>query len=357
MKRTILPLNHSMNRAFCRRALLLIPLALSCFTVSPPARAVTPPPDGGYPNQNTAEGEDALFDVTFGLNDTAIGYHALYGDTTGNYNTATGSLALESDTTGSTNTAIGYGALASNTTAHNNTASGGDALNHNTTGANNTAEGAFALYSNTVGTSNVAVGFDALFYNTSGDTNIAVGATAGMKVITGSNNIEIGHPGVPGDHNKIRIGKEQTATFIAGIFNATSTGGVPVFINSAGQLGTTTSSARFKEAIEPMDKKSESILALKPVTFRYKHDLGPEDIPQFGLVAEEVEKVNPDLVARDQQGKPSTVRYEAVNAMLLNEFLKEHKAFVEEQRTVQEQGAMIERLQKQVEALTAGRQK
>jgi len=130
-----------------------------------------------------------------------------------------------------------------------------------------------------------------------------------------------------------------------------------VVVNASGQLGVAASSARFKDAIKPMDKASEAILALKPVTFRYKHELDPKGIPQFGLVAEQVEKVNPDLVARDEQGKPYTVRYEAVNAMLLNEFLKEHKAFVEEQRKVQEQGKTIAHLEKQVETLAAGLQK
>src|SRR5205814_4613010 len=157
--------------------------------------------------------------------------------------------------------------------------------------------------------------------------------------------------GVAGEGNTIRIGTTgtQTNTYIAGISGVTVAGGVGVIIDSSGHLGTVVSSARFKDAIKPMDKVSEAILALKPVSFRYKHELDPNGIPQFGLVAEQVEKVNPDLVARDEQGKPYTVRYEAVNAMLLNEFLKEHNAFVEEQRKVQEHGATIARLQKQVE--------
>jgi predicted ribosome quality control (RQC) complex YloA/Tae2 family protein len=140
----------------------------------------------------------------------------------------------------------------------------------------------------------------------------------------------------------------QNSTFIAGIFGVAMSGSV-VVVNSSGKLGVTTSSARFKDEIKPMDKASEAILALQPVTFRYKKDLDPDGIPQFGLVAEQVEKVNPDLVARDEDGKAYTVRYDAVNAMLLNEFLKEHQ-------TVQEQGAIIERLQKQIEALTASLQ-
>src|SRR5439155_22614750 len=158
----------------------------------------------------------------------------------------------------------------------------------------------------------------------------AMGSSAGVNLTTGSNNIDIGNQGVAGDSNTIRIGGHtpnfgfQTATFIAGIYRVAVTGSA-VVVHSSGQLGTAPSSARFKEAIKPMDKASEAILALQPVTFHYKHELDPQGIPQFGLIAEQVEKVNPDLVARDEQGKPYTVRYEAVNAMLLNEFLKEHR--------------------------------
>src|SRR5205823_6191369 len=171
------------------------------------------------------------------------------------------------------------------------------------------------------------------------------GVSAGINLTTGSNNIDISAVGVAGESNTIRIGRvgTHTNTFIAGISGVTVAGGVGVIVDSNGHLGTVVSSERFKDAIKPMDKASEAILALKPVTFHYKHELDPEGIPQFGVVAEQVEKVNPDLVARDDQGKIYTVRYEAVNAMLLNEFLKEH-------RRVQE-------LEKQVEKLTAGLQK
>jgi hypothetical protein len=260
--------------------------------------------------------------------------------------------ALLSNTTGSSNTATGVSALISNTTGSSNTASGIQALNDNTTGGFNTADGSFALFSNTVGNSNTAVGFDALFSNTTGGSNIAVGLAAGADLTTGSNNIDIGNRGVAGESNKIRIGTtgNQTATFIAGISGVTVPRGVGVVIGTGGKLGTTTSSARFKEEIKPMDKASEAILALQPVTFRYKEELDPDGIPQFGLVAEDVEKVNPDLVARDGQGKPYSVRYEAVNAMLLNEFLKEHRRMQNLESTVVEQ-------QRQIKALTVGLQK
>jgi hypothetical protein len=176
-----------------------------------------------------------------------------------------------------------------------------------------------------------------------------LGAFAGNNVTTASNVICIGANVAGNDVND--------SCYIGNIFGATSSGGSAVFVNSNGRLGTMTSSGRFKEGIKPMDKASEALLALKPVTFRYKKELDPEAKSQFGLVAEEVEKVNPDLVVRDKEGKPYSVRYEQVNAMLLNEFLKEHKGFVEEQRKVQEQGATIARLEKQIATLAADLQK
>jgi Chaperone of endosialidase len=214
-----------------------------------------------------------------------------------------------------------------NTTGNLNTATGDNALRSNTTGSGNTATGFDALQSNLTGSGNTATGFDALLHLTTGSGNIALGVNAGFNLTTGNNNIDIGNLGVAGESNTIRIGwgGVQKATFIDGIRGAVVPGGVGVVAGLNGQLGTVTSSARFKEAIKPMDQASEAILALKPVTFRYKHALDPEGIRQFGLVAEEVEKVTPDLVVRDDQGKANTVRYEAVNAMLLNEFLKEHR--------------------------------
>jgi hypothetical protein len=174
-----------------------------------------------------------------------------------------------------------------------------------------------------------------------------LGDSAGFNT-TGRNNIDIGNAGVADESNTIRIGTvgTQTDTYIAGVSGATVPTGVGVIVDANGHLGTTTSSARYKNDIKPMDKASEAILALKPVTFHYRQELDPEGIPQFGLVAEQVEKVNPDLVARDEQGKPYTVRYEAVNAMLLNEFLKEH-------RKVEQQGATIAEFKKEIANLTA----
>src|SRR5436190_5393189 len=339
---------------------LLIALTLAWFALSPRALAVSPAPDGGYANGNTAEGTDALFNLTTGNDNTAVGLDALYNNSTGDANTATGSGALFGNTTGFDNTANGYealfsnttgnrnaatgvGALSSNTTGFNNTANGASTLQFNTTGLdstatgfealqnnssgnNNTATGVQALTANTIGNSNTADGFGALSNNASGNNNIALGNGAGQSLITGDNNIDIGNTGVAAEANTIRIGTvgTQTNAFMAGIFGVTVTKGVSVVIDSTGHLGTKGSSERFKDAIKPMDTASEAILALKPVTFHYKKELDPEGIPQFGLIAEQVEKVNPALVARDDQGKIYTVRYDAINAMLLNEFLKEH---------------------------------
>ena len=205
------------------------------------------------------------------------------------------------------------------------------------------------------------MGIQALNNNTSGSNNTALGALAGQNLTTGNNNIDIGANvlGTAGESGKIRIGKQgtQNGTFIAGIFGVTMTGS-PVVVSSNGKLGISgTSSGRFKTAVKAMDKASEALLALKPVTFRYKEEIDPDGIPQFGLVAEEVEKVNPDLITRDEAGRPTTVRYEAVNAMLLNEFLKEHRKGQEQERKVAGLEATVAQQQKQIEALTLRVQK
>jgi trimeric autotransporter adhesin len=318
---TTLSVINSISRPPLRRGFLLIPLALALawLVLSPMARAVDPPPDGGYPNNNTAEGDDALLNLTTGSHNTAISFKALYSNTTGSNNTANGFNALYSNTTGGSNTAYGFDALFGNTTGRGNTANGFNALFGNTTGVNNTADGWGALAS-----------------NTTGKRNIALGVSAGSTLTTGNSNIDIGNVGVADESSTIRIGTKGTHkdTFIAGINGVTVATGVGVIIGPDGRLGTVVSSARFKDAIKPMDKASEAILALKPVTFRYTHELDPDGIPQFGLVAEQVEKVDPALVARDGQGKAYTVRYEAVNAMLLNEFLKEHRKVEEQEATI-----------------------
>jgi hypothetical protein len=298
---------------------------------------------------------------------TATGVEALHSITTGRHNTANGDGALRDSETGEHNTAVGESALKVNREGSFNTATGAGALYLGPTGSNNTATGYFALRDNQAN-NNTATGFHALANNQTGNNNIAVGYQAGIN-LTGSNNIDIGAFGVSGDSNTIRIGRQglQNSTFIQGIFGNPMSGDV-VVVNSSGKLGVTTSSARFKDNIKPMDKTSEVILALEPVTFRYKEEIDPEGIPQFGLIAEQVEKVNPNLVARDADGKPYTVRYDAVNAMLLNEFLKEHRTVQELKSTVAKQEAIIAKQQKafeatathqqkQIETLTAGLQK
>jgi hypothetical protein len=415
----------------------LITILIVCLASVQNARALSPPPDGGYPGNNTAEGQSALLGLTTGINDTAVGWFSLKSNTDGQLNTAVGSatlfstvhasrntaiggaalfsdtdgfnntavgalalfynttgylntaigdsallsntigrqntavgdLALTLNTNGNDNTAVGYSALVSNTvgfantaigdsslgnntTGNTNTAIGSDALPGNTTGDSNTATGFFALYSNGTGGQNTAVGESALSLNQSGIVNIALGFHAG-DLTTGDNNIVIGNRGVEGESNTIRIGGgvfgygPQTAAFISGI-SGTAVVGDAVVADGNGQLGTVASSARFKKNIKPMDKTSEAILALKPVSFQYRSD--SKGTPQFGLIAEEVAKVNPDLIVRNRDGEIYSVRYEAVNAMLLNEFLKEH-------RKVQELETNAAKQQKQIEALTAGLQK
>jgi hypothetical protein len=321
---------------------------------------------------NTANGTFALFSNTEGNNNTAIGDNALLFNTSGSDNTANGFDALQSSTIGTDNTAVGSQALSLNTQGSNNTATGRSALNSNTTGNLNTATGLGALFSNTTGIGNAAQGGDALFLNDSGaantaigtgalsqntigNNNIAVGAFAGLNLTTGNHNIDIANQGATGDSDTIRIGDTfHTSTFIAAIREVTTgtNDAIPVVIDSDGQLGTMSSSKRFKKEIKPMDKASEAIHALKPVTFHYKSD--KTHTPQFGLIAEEVARVNPDLVVRDADGEIYTVRYDQVNAMLLNEFLKEHRKV--EQVTKDFESKLAEQ-QKQIEALVAGLQK
>jgi hypothetical protein len=477
---------HSLIQLKKAAPVFLLVLLLAYFALPQSAQAVSPPPDGGYPGQNTAEGHNALFNLspTDGGFNTAIGWLSLFANTTGSFNTgvgagtlflntshnntAVGAGALTLNTTGDGNTANGAFALVSNTVGRGNTAVGAatlvfntagagntavgtrallnnaggptesslntavglDALTANTTGNGNTAvgagpgvtdfgtvpaalasntigngntavgaaigAGAAALGSNTIGNGNTAVGAGTLFSagalgsnttggentaigqralnsNTTGSDNIAVGDGAGANLTTGSNNIDIGNGGVAEEANTVRIGTSgtQTATYIAGISGATASGGVAVFVNPDGKLGTVTSSRRFKDDIKPMGKASETLFALKPVSFRYKKEIDQAGTPQLGLVAEEVEKVNPDLVVRDKEGKPYSVRYDQVNAMLLNEFLKEHRKVEQQAAEIQEQKATIAELksnaarqeataahqQKQIEALTTGLQR
>jgi Chaperone of endosialidase len=383
------------NTAEGFQALINVNTATGIFNTAIGAKTLSADTTGAH---NTAVGAQALLHNNGSYN-TAVGENALVFNTTGSQNMALGQGALANNLAGSSNTAMGFQALTRNNT-DDNTAIGFQALFSNTTGLLNTAVGYRALFSNIGpsgsgldGSDSVAVGFGALFSNTTGHDNTAVGLAALRNNITGflnaalgsvagsrttgNNNIDIANEGVAGESNTIRIGTQapatdifgvilpkHTAIYIAGISGVTiATNSAPVAIDTvSGQLGIqAASSQRFKDEIKPMDKASEAILALKPITFHYKKEIDAKRTPQFGLVAEQVEKVNPALVTRDADGKPYTVRYEAVNAMLLNEFLKEHK-------TVQEQKATIAQLkhdfesklaqqQKQIEALTTGLQK
>jgi trimeric autotransporter adhesin len=330
---------------------------------------------------NTATGALALLANTAGESNTATGDNALAGNTTGSLNTANGVAALVGNTTGGENTATGVSALAGNTTGNDNTATGVAALVGNTEGSFNTATGLSALHDNTLGSSNTAIGDHALFANTEGVGNTAVGASALSSINTGSsntalgqnaghnlfksdsNNIDIGFDvqGVAGESNTIRIGNPDiTTTVIRGISGQTIPSGVAVLVAANGQLGTATSSKRFKEEIKPMDKASEALFSLKPVTFRYKKEIDPAGTSQFGLVAEDVGKINPDLVVRDEKGEVNSVRYDQVNAMLLNEFLKEHRRAVQQDGKLEEQAyrirqqeVIIRHLQKDMKTVVA----
>ena len=379
---------------------LLVTLVLLCFGLLSGAQAVVPAPDGGYPNFTTAEGTKALQNLTTGSANTAVGWFSLWSNAAGSFNTATGAgtllfntadentafgaAALLNNTSGTGNTATGAAALLNNTIGQDNTANGVFALKSNTegientatgvgallsnsTGATNTATGGGALFSNTIGNNNTATGFSTLSANmtgsgntaigrsaltiTTGSGNTALGTNAGSALTSGNLNIDIGADviGVAGESNTIRIGANlpetpgASACHIGGIYNqsgdpATMTA---VGIDATGKLATVLSSRRFKHDIKPMDKASEAILALKPVTFHYKSDA--KNTPCFGLIAEEVAEVNPDLVVRNKDGDVYTVRYDQVNAMLLNEFLKARR--------------QIDAQQKQIDALTTGLQK
>jgi len=321
------------------RSLLLV---LACLALASVARAAVPPLRGEDRGNGNSAGEDiqALNPSTTGSNNTAHGWFSLFSNALGRDNTADGFQALNGNTDGNANTAFGSQALLINTSGGFNTAVGRLALSNNTAGNFNTAIGELTLFNNSHGGGNVALGFEALASNTTGLGNTAVGTDAGFNVTDANNVICIGSFG----------GNVSNSTWINNVFGVTTQSGItaPVIVSDRGQLGTVASSERFKKDIATMEKSSEAILSLRPVTFHYKTD--NKGTPQFGLIAEEVAKVNPALVLPDKEGKPYSVRYDAVNAMLLNEFLKEH-------RMVREQGAMIARQQKQIEALTATLQK
>jgi trimeric autotransporter adhesin len=357
--------------------------ALGYFAFLSEMEAVIPPPDGGYPGSNTAEGQNALLSLTNGTFNTAVGTLSLKSDITGSGNTAVGAGALF-DNTADQNTATGVATLLSNTTGAHNTANGALALLSNTDGDRNNACGAFALFNNITGAANNAMGYNALFQNhtgyqnnalgdfalfsNDGHFNTAIGGNTLVNNMSGSNNTAIGFNALQNNsigNNNIALGAGAGSNIhIASDTICIGTPGVDVTdgcyvghvfeealdpdhlamaLDVNGKVGTPASSRRFKEDIKPMDTASEVILALKPVTFHYKNDA--KRSPGFGLIAEEVAEIDPSLVAFDKERKPYSVRYDQVNAMLLNEFLKEH-------RKVQKLEAIVAEQKKGMQVLT-----
>src|SRR6266498_1087506 len=397
------------------RSEILIALLLASLAFLPKVQALGPVPDGGYPGGNTAEGQAALFSLTSGTYNTAVGFLSLRSNTEGNFNTAvgagtlllstgeentatgagallsnttgiqntangafalfgntegsdntaigeqtlfrntigfantaTGYQALFGNTTGSFNTATGDGALSSNSSGDENTATGESALFSNTTGENNTANGALALLYNTEGSQNTAAGYSALVSNTTGNFNTALGFDAGSGVTTANNVICIGASGQNVD-NSCYIGQ-----IYSNVQPVVGTDPDYVTITSSGRLGRgNVSSRRYKHDITPMDKASEVVFALSPVSFRYNKEYDATQTLAFGLITEEDAEVNPDLVGRNSKGQPESVRYEQINAMLLNEFLKEHKKVEAQQATITEMKSTVAQQQKGMEILTA----
>jgi hypothetical protein len=326
MKTPIPRITTSIGRPFLRSALILIGIVLACFALSRIAHAVVPAPDGGYAGGNTAEGQNALFSLTTGTYNTAVGFLSLRSNADGNFNTALGAGALLANTSDQ-NTATGAGALFSSTIASQSTANGAFALFKDTTGTSNTAIGNVTLYNNTTGNFNTAVGNGALSY-AGGSSNTALGSGAGDNIFTANNVICIGQ-GVQGQD-------VSDSCYIGNIWNQPG-GSQAVYVNSDGKLGALVSSRRFKDEIKPMEQASEVIYCLKPVSFRYRPEVEPTRPLCFGLIAEDVEKISPDLVTRGSDGKVNSVRYDAVNSMLLNEFLKEHRKVQELEATITEQ--------------------
>jgi hypothetical protein len=334
------------NTAMGTDALLHVNLDESgCHNTATGEDALYSDTSGSY---NTATGFSSLFSNTTGNNNTAFGFQSLYFNTTGIDNAANGYQALYKNTTGTFNTASGSGALYTNSTADYNTASGYEAL-YSSNGGSNTATGYQALYANTSGGNNTATGLHALANNINGSSNVAVGWHAGYNLTTGSNNIDISNVGVTAESAAIRIGTAgtQSKAFIAGIYGV-SVSGSAVVVNSSGQLGVVVSSERFKTDIAPIGPDSAKLEALRPVKFHLKTD--PNGAVQYGLIAEEVAKVYPELVIRDENGRIDGVRYDELAPMLLNEMQEQRKVVAARAAS---QDAKIAQLQEQLSGIQA----
>jgi trimeric autotransporter adhesin len=362
-------LRHSIHASVQPCGLLLVSLLLTCFAVPQNTQAVVPAPNGGYPGFNTAGGTNALQSLTTGVGNSAVGWYSLFSNTDGSFNTAIGAGTLLSNIgdqslgNGTQNTAVGTAALLFNNNGYANTAVGCQALLSNTTnsfstavgaqallnsvGYSNTAVGYSALDTNTFGFSNTAVGDNALHRNTTGQYNTTLGTYSGYSLTTGDGNVCIGSSvlGVAGESFTTRIRNIGSTPIVGGItVVVAATGGT-----GDGKLGYASSSCRYKQEIKPMQDASETLLALKPVTFRAK---GAADdtsrVKHYGLIAEEVATVNPDLVVFNPEGQPETLRFDSINAMLLNEFLKEHSRVEKQSCEIVEQRATINELKKEM---------
>jgi len=299
---------------------------------------------------NTATGNNALQLNTTGGGNTATGFNALLINSAGNFNTATGSNTLVNNSTGGENTATGFFALVSNDTGDNNTATGFNALFGNTTGRFNTATGAGALAVNATGVKNTAVGRSALL-NSTGSRNIAIGFKAGIQLLGGNNNIYLGNPGAEAESLTMRLGNVQTSTFIAGIATANVSGATVEVDTTTGQLGIVTSSARYKQDIASMGMSSDGVLHLRPVTFSYKEDT--QKVKHYGLIAEDVEKIYPELVTRTASGEVQTVKYQELIPMLLNELQRQRQEFQHALQRQQQDSAEVATLRKELAELRA----
>lgn len=287
--------------------------------------------------QNTAVGFNSLYSNDSGSSNTAAGANALGANVSGSNNVGVGAGALSNNTSGASNTAVGMQSLSGNGITSNNTAIGTQALWSHNGGCCNTAVGFQAMFDDTGGQNNVAIGDGALSANLIGASNIAIGFNAG-SVVTGYNNIDIGNSGVANDSNAIRIGTagQQMSTYIAGITGVWVGSSLPVYVNANGQLGTVQSSQRYKEDIQDMGAASNALIQLRPVQFRYKQAAPDGSKPlQFGLIAEEVAQVYPELIVRDKEGQIESVQYQQLPAMLLNELQKQHWIIERQEREIQ----------------------
>jgi hypothetical protein len=339
-------MRHSSRRSLVLAGCSLLALAATTWAQGPNSLFLGT--NAGNPGvstgaRDTAIGVNSMAALTSGNSNTGLGYNSLLSCTSGGSNTALGTFSQNATTTGSVNTSVGSGSLSANTTGVGNVAIGNSAMSRNTTSSDNVAVGLNALFF-TTGGSNTGVGSNALATNSTGTGNIALGYFAGSLISSGSNNIDIGNSAPGNESDTIRIGNTQTAAYLAGVSGVTVSSGVQVYIDSNGQLGTLTSSARFKEDVADMAGASRLLMRLRPVTFRYKapYDDGSHRL-QYGLIAEEVAKIDPELVEFDRKGQAQTVRYHLINMMLLNEVQQQEGTLASQTAQIETLRALTDR--------------